>query len=157
MRPLGAGTEDGHHRGGAHRSALRDGHQQVVSTGPQQARFATRDLVHEGRELVRIVRMLHLKERVSLEDILVVCRVRPYRWAEVLTRAGFKRRIQRRGLTSLSTTAAILRSSSSTGPCIDYCTGAPRLACGEACRHFAPNQDQKHRPPFEPALLSECS
>jgi superfamily I DNA/RNA helicase len=52
--------------------------------------MAARDLEHEGRELARIVRMLQHKEQVALEDILVVCPVRPYRWAEVLTRAGFK-------------------------------------------------------------------
>ncbi len=52
--------------------------------------MAASDVEHEGRELVRIARMLHHKEQVALEDILVVCPVRPYRWAEVLTRAGFK-------------------------------------------------------------------
>lgn len=52
--------------------------------------MAARDVEHQGRELVRIVRMLQQKEQVALEDILVVCPVRPHRWAEVLTRAGFK-------------------------------------------------------------------
>ncbi len=52
--------------------------------------LAARDVEHEGRELVRVVKMLQQKEQVCPEDILVVAPLRPQRWAETLTRAGFK-------------------------------------------------------------------
>lgn len=52
--------------------------------------LSARDVEHEGRELVRVVKMLQQKEAVRPEDILVVAPLRPQRWAETLTRAGFK-------------------------------------------------------------------
>lgn len=47
------------------------------------------DVAHEGRELVRVVKMLQQKEQVRPGDILVISPTRPRRWAEELSRAGF--------------------------------------------------------------------
>lgn len=50
--------------------------------------LSARDVAHEERELVRVVKMLAQKEGVRLQDILVVSALRPQRWAEALKRGG---------------------------------------------------------------------